>query len=293
VTGTPIWRSIGELQAAYTAFQQDWWQDDDAVREECSQRPGLYEHLRAGATNSTIVSTVDVFKLDDGQWSPNRSSLHDRLVAGQIGRGHQPSSPAAYFTIGGMASGKTSRLRRIVHEHRAIRIGADPSSLSRIDADEIRQALPEYRDGRGSAVVNTECFDITYEMVYPAVRDAGMDLVYDTIGRIIPPNDISFGPNLVELKSCGYLIYLLLAEAPLEVCVQRAKRRALEENGRLIDIHDQQLSHGDAPKCLERLLAEPGLLDGWAVFDTYSKEGTVPILDGSEDWLKWYQHDRS
>jgi hypothetical protein len=183
-----IWRSLAELQAAQVAFQRDWWRDDPGAREQVEARAELSGRF----FRMSLVSTTNVYKVQGDRWCPERSAIHERLVDAQVGKGVSPERPTAYFTIGGMASGKSSRLRPIVHQYRAFRTGEDPSSLSRIDADEIRQELPEYRDGRGSLVVQQECFDVTYDMVFPAALDARMDIVYDTIGTFGPTNDISF-----------------------------------------------------------------------------------------------------
>lgn len=281
----PKWRSIGELQAAQSAYHHSWWLNDPAAQEQCDLRPGLREKLETMG----FVASVDVFKLEDGSWCSSRMTVHEHLVGFQIGKGPRPEHPTAYFTIGAMASGKSSRLRPVVHLHRKYRDGAGPSSLSRVDADEVRESLPEYHDGRGSLVVQQECFDVTYDLVYPAARDAKMDIVFDTIGRIIHPDIISFAESLRDLKANGYEIQVLLADAPLEVCVERAQRRALEEKGRLIEVELQKSMHGQPEACLHRLRAETGLLDGWVIFDTYSSERVPPIVDGSTEWLEWQQ----
>jgi hypothetical protein len=230
-----------------------------------------------------LVTTVDVYHDADG-WHPERQELHGHLVAGQLGAGAAPPDPVAYFTIGPMGSGKSSRLRRLVERHRVAR-GRTPKQLySRVAADEIRVELPEYADGLGSEVVHIECLEVTYSQVFPAAVDAHHDIVFDTIGTIGADGSVSFDPSLAILEDAGYEIHVLLADAPLDTCVQRATERALHVDGRLVDAAAHAATHPQPSEVL-RLLRDRGRLAGWAVVDTSSEDDSLPIRIGTDDWI--------
>ena len=232
---------------------------------------------RRGFTKTTPVCGV-----------PRGRELHDDLVATQLGGGGPLERPAAYFTIGSMGAGKTTTLRRFVDAHRAVTASAERTSLSRVAADDIRGALPEYRQGLGSAVVHEECLNIAYEHLYPAARDARTDLVFDTIGTIDDNDVVSFAESLRELRMAGYATHVLLADAPLDVCLKRVEQRALAVDGRLISPLTLRSLHPQPRQVLDRLRAAEDLLDGWAIFDTSTPAAIAPIVDGTDEWVGQY-----
>lgn len=224
--------------------------------------------------------TIDAFR-HNKMYDDERISVHEAVIAGQLGKGAPPPVPTAYFTIGCIGSGKTTIMRKFVSAHRRATSGATNESLTRVAADDVREALPGYGDGLGSRVVAPECFDVTYPGVYTAARDAGLDLVYDTIGRLAR-DAVVLEPNLRELRDRGFKIHLLRAHAPLDVCVRRAEQRALA-TGRLVDADEQALLY-DEPIEVERRLRAEGVLDGWLVIDTSAPDDHLPMLEASEEW---------
>lgn len=272
------WSSIEELEAATDAYQRNWWVDDDGVREECDRRAGLLEDL----TSLHTVTTADVYRIGLGTWSPGRESLHDTLVLGQIGDRDPRDRPRAYFTIGSMGAGKTSVLRKFVEAHRRVSGEDSDRSMSRVAADEIRERLPEYNSGLGSMVVQQECLDVTYDLVLPRARDAKVDLVFDTIGTIGADDSISFEPGLAELREAGFEIHVLLANAPLNTCVERAKARALKL-GRLVDRTIVERLYEHPTLVLERLRGASAI-DGWASVDTSGSGPPWPMTGASDEW---------
>lgn len=271
------YRSLAELEAAVAAHLPSWWRNDPGVAAELAIRPDLLAQLEA---RGPFVSTVHVYAERDG-WRPARAAVHLPIIAAMLGTGAPSPAPVAYFTIGPMGAGKTTTLRPIVRADRARR-GLSDESLSRVAADDIREQLPEYADGLGSLVVQDEAFLITYEALFPAARDSGYDLVYDTIGRVVG-SAASFDRQLRELKSAGFAVHVLLAECPLDLCRMRAEHRALV-NGRLVDPAVQDATH-DQPARVLKLLRDENLLDGWAVFDTSRIDDSLPMVDGTDDWL--------
>lgn len=272
------WASIEELREAELRYRQTWWRLDPHVADACRRRLGLAGALAA----ISLPRTVDAFRLAGQIYESDRQVIHDNIVADQIGAGAAPSKPTAYFTIGCMGAGKTTYLRKFVCAHRRVTGGYDDTSLSRVSADHVREALPGYGEGLGSRVVEPECYDVTYMRAFPAVRDAGFDLVYDTIGRIQADGTVSFQAQLLGLKDAGYRIHLLRADAPLFACIDRAETRALE-TGRLINADDQTAAYPE-PAAVEAQLRSSGLLDGWISLDTFNSRSATPIIGASDEW---------
>jgi UDP:flavonoid glycosyltransferase YjiC (YdhE family) len=250
----------------------------------------LLRHAEAGllTTQDAFYDGPDPLTPEPDLWQPARRQLHAQLVADQLGAGPPPEEPTAYFTIGPMGAGKTSLLRRLVHAHREIHRVETSSSLTRVAADELREALPEFASGLGNQIVVPECYDVTYGQVFPAALAAGHDVVYDTIGTLSSKGEVTLLPNLRALRDAGFRIHVLLAQAPLSACVERAKHRALHDNGRLIHASQHAMTHAQPDRVLERLLAEPDLLHAWGVIDTYSVGPAAPMLRGSDEWLDLY-----
>ena len=277
-TGALRWTE-SELISLVRDYRRIWWQAVPSLAARVRADPTLLSRAQAGG-----LTTLDAYS-DGDLWAPDRQVVHAALITAQIGVGPRPDVPTAYFTIGAIGAGKTTALRPLVLAHRQLHGAGGASSLSRIAADEIREALPEFADGLGNDVVAQECYLVTYDGVFPVALESGQDVIYDTIGTLLPTGDPALVANLRRLRGAGYRVQVLLAEAPLPECVARAKQRALSANGRLISASQQTDMHGQAARTLEWLLAEPDLLDGWAVLDTYSEGLHGPILRGSDDWM--------
>lgn len=226
------------------------------------------------------VDTADVYRDADGRWLAERVKLHNAIVKEQLGAATESAEPVAYFTIGPMGSGKTSILRPLVDRHRA---GAARSgSVTVVSADEVRRHLPEYNHGLGTLVVQQECFDVTYSELFPLGVERRADMVFDTIGTFTTEGRPSIAPSLEILRDHGYKIQMLVADAPLELCEERATERALFE-GRLVDAAAHRATHPQPMEVLERVRAE-GWLEGWAVVYTSTRPPCLPISEGTPDW---------
>ncbi len=278
------------MKPATATHRRNWWKTDQNVAAFVRADAKLLERAEAGALSTTDVyyRGADPYLRSPTLWTLQRQELHDRLVQAQVGRGDAPAQPLVYLTLGPMGAGKTSRLRALVHAHRRRRGVTDPASLSRIAADDVREALPEYADGLGNELVTPECFDVTYGPLFEAVLNAGHDIVFDTIGTLNAAGQVTAGEHLRRLRDAGYLIDVLLAEAPLPVCIERARARALSDNGRLINVEQHEITHEQPARVLRRLLEEPDLVREWVVVDTYSAHVPGPMLRASAQGREQY-----
>lgn len=276
------WPSRVDLEQASAAYEAGWWRTDPGVAAAAAADDDLRAHLAAGPP---LVRTSDVY--ESAGWTA-RADLHRTLAAAQIAPGSPEPHPSAFFTIGCMGAGKTRMLGPLANAYRAVVLGRT-SQPSRVAADAVRVALPEYGHGLGSRVVEGEAFTITYGQVFPAARDSRRDIVYDTIGRMLPSGQAGFETNLRELRAAGFGIHVLLVNTPFAMCVERAEQRALHEDGRLVRLADQQAVYDHPGRCLRRLEAEPGLVDDWIMVDGSGPPDAPPMQDGNGAWASRYQ----
>ncbi len=285
-----MWESREVLAAAVVDYQANWWRHDTdalAVLNDAAAHPGLRGQILATSSLGQMVTTAAVYRPthpgapDDRPYLPERTDIHEGIVedcvpsAAVAGSGH----PSAYFTIGCPGAGKTSVLRDIVDQHRR-RTAPDgrPAPFSVLDADRVRQSLPEYADGLGAFVVEEECYFITYGEVFVRAVASRADMVYDTIGRLS-----SIRENLGLLHAEGYEIHVLHARSAVDLCQERTERRALEVDGRLVNPAMLQRAADDAEQAIAALIGESFPLAGWAKIDT--TEMAVPtLIDGTSPW---------
>ncbi len=170
-------------------------------------------------------------------------------------------------------------LRGVVDRYRTNYSGlTGPRPASIIDADRVRQLLPEYAAGLGAFVVEEECYYLTYGETFDRAVARRADIVYDTIGRLT-----SIRENLELLHERRFDVHVLHATCSLDLCQQRTEHRALNVDGRLVSPGMLKRAAADARDTLAALLSEGFPLAGWAVVDT--TDVTVPTLvDGTRMW---------
>jgi predicted ATPase len=278
------WRTRAELEEATADYQRDWWRTDIAARaiiDDHVRHPRVRGTVAAHAA-SGIVTTADVYKAPTpGSPRPSylaqRATIQAAITAQCLAPQPAPGPPVVYFTIGCPGAGKTTVLRSIVDRTRS-QVQPDPPLYSIVDADRVRQQLPEYADGLGAFVVQEESFDITYGPVLDAAIDLRADIVFDTIGRLASVRD-----TLDRLHAERYRIHVLLARSTVDLCAERTERRALTVDGRLVNPASLRGWIADADETLAALLREDFPLAGWAIIDTADMSRPT-LIDGSALW---------
>lgn len=254
-------RMLADLAQALSEYQKVWWRRDEHVQERCERVPGLLGRLTGIEAEGRWVTTRDVYH-DGNGYVAERRQIHDSLVEAFVPPGDAGEvTPAAYFTTGCPGAGKSTTLRAIVREVRLLQSRVSTAAL--VDADAVRRSLPEYEQGLGSFVVDPECYDVTYGPVYHAARERRVDVIYDTIGRIS-----SLRSTLEELASEGYSLYFLVGVLPAAAAYERCSRRALTEDGRLVERALIESTVDAGTESLEMLLAYGPRLAGWGIVDT-------------------------
>jgi hypothetical protein len=287
-----LWTSRDELEAAVVAYRSSWWRDNDealAVINDRRAHPRLRARLVAISALGQLVSTADVYRSEqrdaagDRPYLDQRLTLHRRIAARCVPAAAVANTdgahPAAYFTIGCPGAGKTTVLREIVERRRVdLADDAEPDPCSIIDADQVRQLLPEYADGLGSLVVQQECFDLTYGLVLDEAVARRADLIFDTMGRLS-----SIAETVERLRSHGYRIHMLHASSSFELCCERTERRALDVDGRIVAPGLIRDAIESAAQTLRALLDGVSPLESWAKIDT-TDMAAPSLIEGTPPW---------
>lgn len=274
----PRWSSLDQLTADTAAFEFSWWRNDPDVAAVCASDADLRDRLDGLAATGIVVQTTDVYRNSVGECRTERAALHAQLAEwSRLGTPAPHTLPIAHVTIGCPGAGKTTLLGPLAHTHRGM-IGGSTTDVVVVDADGVRRALPEYADGLGSQVVQEECCHISYDLVYEQARQAGIDLVFDTMGRRGTTEVV-----IEQLLAAGYSVHILLAEAPLAMCQERAKLRALHD-GRLVPPSLQELMHREGRLTYQAMTDGHLALAGWAVVDTRMETGSLGLLESGGAW---------
>jgi predicted kinase len=272
-----FWRHL----QAVRAFEASWWVYDRGVLNVCDEHPDLATRL-ADISATRPVTTFDVyFDADTQDVRPERVSAYVGAFMSCLpshGRTGAVDRPVVLYTTGNMGSGKSTSLRHVALGFRTLRLGrTGPPVL--IDADMVRESLPEYRNGLGSGSVQTEAFHVAYERLLPAAIHRGCDLIFDTIGK----HD-SIRRTLDDLILRRYEVHMIVATAPLAVLQDRVRDRTLHRNGRVVDPAVQAALQGQPEATLDRLLTEKVPLTGWAVVDTGQSDGHLRMVKSGGAW---------
>lgn len=154
--------------------------------------------------------------------------------------------------IGLPGSGKSTVLRPLV-----AKVNVSASQI--VDADAVRVLFPEYAGGMGSDVVQIETVYVSYGELFNRAVATGSDLIVDTVGRI---------DHFRQYRNAlpGYEVHVLCTELPLEVAVERVKRRAVE-SGRFVREEVVRSAYGRSRATFDAVVSQQ-LADEWALIDT-------------------------
>lgn len=221
--------------------------------------------------------TRDLYLQSDGTYTTGRKELHESIVkdAFQGVRCVKRDRPVAILTGGSPGAGKTQFIQN--NAEWLLR-----PSVFHIDADAIREKLPEYK-GWNAGATHLETRDIVEGILQEIGSEkCRFDLVYDgTMAR----SEKYFG-LIRKLRDLGYDVYVIFMEIPYA----EAKRRVLEryrdggEKGRYVDVAivDQFFEKvGEKSRGQASLDALKPLVDGYIVADGISgrvlEKGGKPI----------------
>jgi len=230
-------------------------------------------------------TSKDLFDKDTGRYIKERRKLHRSIVGFYLQKA-KPRSPESqeektvWFLGGGAGSGKSS----------AIKSGAIgvPSDLLRVDPDEIKDFIPEYRtwlsggDGRAAEFVHEESKHIFEHTVHGLVQ-LNADFVYDTTGN---GSYDKMAKKVQDLRRNGHVIKARYMTISIDEAIRRAELRE-QTTGRRVPRHQIIHNHQEVSTNVIRGIAD-GLFDELELYDNDGsqptkilevKNGKVKILD--------------
>lgn len=176
------------------------------------------------APNTKLLNSYEV-NGEDGKthtlYKPERIELHNRIIEQMNGNAEciKRDEPIAVLMGGAPGSGKSTFLKL-----NAPYMTSD--KIWKIDADEIRSKLPEYR-GWNAPTTHEESKDVVNKLLDSFDVPCKHDLLYD--GTMT--NADKYKPIIKRLRKLGYKIFLVFMDIPKEKSIERALSRYRDNNG--------------------------------------------------------------
>jgi predicted ABC-type ATPase len=227
-----------------------------------------------GMQDETWKAHYDKHPDKGGKASPERQrDVHEPIIKAALNEA-KPASPVeqkiAIMTMGAPASGKSSALR-----------GVDSSRFVKIDADAIKENLPEYQKAiadkdatykGAAAMAHEESSAISREILKRAIA-SGHHVIIDGTGK----DSDAFMRKMRMLQAAGYHVHVVMPHVEEEDGIKRLKSRA-EATGRMVPEHFARDAYKTIPKNFERIAREA---DSFKLFDNSGKEAK-PVWEGGK-----------
>lgn len=215
---------------------------------------------------NSLPQTKELNTDSNGNYTKERQELHQQIIDGFKDEliCIQKDEPIAILMGGSPASGKSTFLRKYAPY-------LLKEEILKVDADEIRSMLPEYK-GYNASQTHLETKDIVNTLL--SDKTIGIPCKYDVIYDGTMNSTKSYLPLISLLKSLGYKIFIVyIDKVPEEVVKKRALER-YKKSGRFVpmEIIDDFFSKGKT--ALEELKSKA---DGYMIIDGSS--GDYNILE--------------
>ncbi len=215
---------------------------------------------------NSLPQTKDLNTDSNGNYTKERQEIHQKIIDGFKDEliCIQKDQPIAILMGGSPASGKSTFLRKYAPY-------LLKEEILKVDADEIRSMLPEYK-GYNATQTHLETKDIVNTLL--SDKTIGIPCKYDIIYDGTMNSTKSYLPLISLLKSLGYKIFIVYVDkVPEEVVKKRALER-YKKSGRFVpmEIIDDFFSKGKT--ALDELKSKA---DGYMIIDGSS--GDYNILE--------------
>ena len=218
-----------------------------------------------------LTQTKDLHLNANGKYKLSRRKLHKKIIdefkknAVCITKGQ----PIAILMGGSPASGKSSFLRR----YRPFLLNEE---ILKVDADEIRAKLPEYK-GYNATQTHQETKDIVTTLI--SDRNIGVPCDFDLIYDGTMNNVRSYKPLIELLRTRNYKIFIVyMDKVPYETIVERMKDRYVK-TGRFVPIEVVNDFFSKGTSAFQEL--KP-LVDGYLVIDGSNQDYNIIEKGGIE-----------
>jgi predicted ABC-type ATPase len=201
--------------------------------------------------------------ISDGAYTEKRKKLHESIIFGlykNIACLHH-DQPIAVLTAGPPGSGKSYFLKQFAPYMQSNRI-------IKIDADAIREKLPEYAGWNASAT-HEETKNIVSEALSYISTPCRHDVLYD--GTMNTPKN--YEPLIGKLRDLGYKIYIVFVDVPKDYAIKRVLER-YQHTGRYVPLSVVDEFYSHASNHFDHIKT---LVDGWMEVDGETAEIKYPI----------------
>lgn len=216
-------------------------------------------------------TTAERYRNADGRdYSVERRKLHEKIIGHflsekQVSAATPDENEAPVFVmLGGRGGSGKSRFKNKVY---------NPAHCIVLDADEIKNMLPEY-EGWNAAVVHEESSDIL-DVILRICRELKINVVLDATMKT--------GENVLrkadEFKSSGYRVEAHYMHLPRKLAAIRAvKRFCDQDNGRYVPV-EVILDNKSNESNFDELRRQ---LDAWSFWDNDVPDGSLPTYVSGE-----------
>lgn len=267
-----------------------------AFREEEHKRDSRGRFTKMGDVGgkkevdvTTIESTAAANKDSEGNYTPERKALHKKILSDLLksaGETNKNGKPVVVILGGGTASGKSS-IRGAISSDVFKRDGQD-MGFATVDSDDIKREFPETQKmidaglTDWAARTHDESSDITLAGIEMLTK-AQKNFVYDGTMK----NADKYANIIDKFRKAGYDVHIYVADAPIDVAVDRAEKRGHGKEKRFVDIDVILDSHTNIPNSFERLKDKA---DSYFLYDTNS--GDTPKMVASKGYLDQEMYGR-
>lgn len=209
------------------------------------------------------LDTKERFRTPGGDYTPERRQLHDAIIDRFLEGKTPVANPEAVVLGGGPASGK-STLERAE--------GLSSGNKVLINADEIKELLPEYREGKGdptiAGFVHEESSDISKELTRVAA-EKGYNIVLDGTGDSAVEK---LGGKVAVMRAAGHTVVAKYVSLPTDMAVKLAHERGMKlaaagKVGRFVPESYLRETHAAVSRTFAAALQQ-GLFDRADLYDT-------------------------
>lgn len=198
----------------------------------------------------------------EGKYLAERLFLHDTIIQCKKHDVLRQEQPVAILMGGGSASGK-SWLRGLIHQEQQV-LG---NEFIIIDADEIKELLPEYTEltqkcpERTAMILHDESSDIAYKLLEVSA-EGDHHFIYDGTMK----NFTKYDGIIYMLKEKNYTIRIVIADVDIDEAIRRNEQR-FKDTGRLVPRPELVNSHVNVAKVFLQLKDK---VDEYVLFDTFN-----------------------
>lgn len=219
----------------------------------------------------TVPQTKDKH-FENGDYTDERKKLHEEIYEKLNTRKHciSQEAPIAILTGGSPASGKTTFLKKY-----APYLVSD--FIYKIDADEVRAMLPEYR-GWNATSTHSETQDIVKNFLLTE-NNIGVPCKYDLIYDGTMNKSANYKPLIGLLKRLGYKVFIIYMD---NLSFAEAKKRSLkryQKTGRYVPIDVLKDFYMRGKDALNELKT---IVDGYMVVDAATYDYNILERGGME-----------